>query len=122
MRFKVDENLPVDVAEILRSAGHDALTVFDQMLVGKDDSRILGICQKEERALITLDLDFSDARSYPPQEYFGLVALRLHRQDKPYVMEIIKRIIPFFEQEQIKGRLWIVEENRIRVRGEGSYS
>ena len=118
MRFKVDENLPVDVAETLRSAGHDALTIFDQMLVGDDDSSILGICQKEERALITLDLDFSDARSYPPQEYLGLVVLRLHRQDKPYVMETIKRIIPFLEQEQIKGRLWIVEENRIRVRGE----
>ena len=70
--------------------------------------------------MITLDLDFSDVRSYPPQGSPGLVILRLHRQDKSYVLETIKRVIPLLEQEQIEHRLWIVEENRIRVRGEES--
>ena len=120
MRFKIDENLPIDVADLLLSAGHDALTVFDQRLIGTDDNRILGICHQEERALITLDLDFSDVRSYAPKEYFGLVVLRLQRQDKPYVLETIRRIIPLLEQEQIERRMWIIEENRIRVRGEES--
>ena len=32
MRFKVDENLPVEVAEMLRQAGHDAATVLEQHL------------------------------------------------------------------------------------------
>lgn len=116
MRFKVDENLPIEAAALLRSAGHDALTVFEQSLIGEDDSHILDICQEEERALITMDLDFSDVRSYPPQEYFGLIVLRLHRQDKPYVLETIGRILPFLKQEQVEHRLWIVEKNRIRVR------
>jgi predicted nuclease of predicted toxin-antitoxin system len=120
VRFKIDENLPIEVAELLRSAGHDALTVFDQKLIGESDSRILDICQEEERTLITLDLDFSDVRSYPPQEHFGLVVLRLHRQDKPYVLETIRRIVSLLKKEQIEGRLWILEENRIRVRGEES--
>ena len=120
MRFKIDENLPIDVADLLGLAGHDALTVFDQKLIGEADSRILGVCQEEARTLITMDLDFSDVRSYPPQEYFGLVVLRLHRQDKPYVLDTIRRIIQLFEQEQVERRLWIVEENRIRVRGEDS--
>jgi len=35
MRFKVDENLPVDVAEFLRPNGHDAMTIFDQQMVGE---------------------------------------------------------------------------------------
>jgi predicted nuclease of predicted toxin-antitoxin system len=118
VRFKIDENLPIDVADLLRSAGHDALTVFDQRLIGEEDSRILDICQEEERTLVTLDLDFSDVRSYPPQEYFGLLVLRLHQQDKMYVVETIRRIIPLLQHEQIERRLWIVEENRIRVRGE----
>lgn len=116
----MDENLPVEVAGLLISAGHDALTIFDQRLIGEDDSRILKICQAEERALITLDLDFSDVRSYPPREYPGLLVLRLHRQDKLYVVETIRQVIPLLDQEQIEGRLWIIEENRIRVRGEES--
>ena len=118
MKFKVDENLPIEVADLLASVGYDALTVFDQKLVGEDDRRILDVCQAERRILITLDLDFSDVRSYPPQQSPGLVVLRLHRQDKSYVLETIKRVIPLLEQEEIEHRLWIVEENRIRVRGE----
>jgi hypothetical protein len=35
MKFKVDENLPQEVAGILRGSGHDAVSVFDQALSGK---------------------------------------------------------------------------------------
>ncbi len=33
MRFKIDENLPVEVAELLRRLGHDATTILEQLLV-----------------------------------------------------------------------------------------
>lgn len=75
MRFKIDENLPVDLTDLLRSAGHDALSVFDQNLVGEKDPRILEVCRKEKRALVTLDLDFSDIRTYPPQQHYGLIGV-----------------------------------------------
>lgn len=32
MLFKVDENLPLAVRDVLRAAGHDASTVFEQGL------------------------------------------------------------------------------------------
>ena len=56
MRFKVDENLHPDAAEFLRSAGHDAMTVYDQGLRGRKDEVISAICQVEQRAIVTLDL------------------------------------------------------------------
>lgn len=34
MRFKLDENLPVEMAEFFRSYGHDAQTVLDKKLSG----------------------------------------------------------------------------------------
>ncbi len=34
MRFKVDENLPVEVAELLRDHQYDAMTVVEQRLAG----------------------------------------------------------------------------------------
>jgi hypothetical protein len=40
MRFKVDENLPIDVAEILRANNHDAMTIFDQEMVSTCHPRI----------------------------------------------------------------------------------
>lgn len=65
MKFKIDENLPVELAEILRRADHDAETVLDQALQGRHDPVIASTCQKEERILVTLDRGFSDVRAYP---------------------------------------------------------
>lgn len=118
MKFKIDENLPAELTEMLRAAKHDAENVFDEKLVGESDQNIISVCQAEKRCLITLDLDFSDMRAYPPEQFQGLIVLRLRRQDKPYVMEITRKLVPLLEQEILPGRLWIVEENRVRIRGE----
>jgi predicted nuclease of predicted toxin-antitoxin system len=116
MRFKVDENLPVEVAQLLQDAGHEAVTVLDQRLGGRDDRALATICQQEARALVTLDLDFADIRTYPPAHYAGMVVLRLQRQDKPHVLEVSARVIPLLSQEPLAQRLWIVEEHRLRIR------
>ena len=39
VRFKLDENLPAELADLFRQAGHDAVTVLDQTLV-VEESRI----------------------------------------------------------------------------------
>jgi hypothetical protein len=37
LKFKVDENLPVEAADLFVSAGHDAITVKDQRMDGQPD-------------------------------------------------------------------------------------
>jgi predicted nuclease of predicted toxin-antitoxin system len=49
MRFKVDENLPVEIAELLCTADHDATTVHDQALSGSSASSIADACRREGR-------------------------------------------------------------------------
>ena len=117
MEFKVDENLPVEIADLLCQVGHDAVTVVEQHLEGASDSDIASVCQEEGRALITLDIDFADIRAYPPAQFPGLIVLRLHRQDKPHVLEVIKRLTPLLSSEPLEHLLWIVEETRLRIRG-----
>ena len=116
MKFKIDENLPVDVAGILQQAGHEADTVHSEGITGADDVKISRICQREQRVLLTLDLGFSDIRAYPPTEFEGIIVLRLMRQDKIYVLDIIQRLINALDQDELKGKLWIVDEKRIRIR------
>jgi predicted nuclease of predicted toxin-antitoxin system len=60
MRFQVDENLPAAVAELLRSAGHDAATVRDEGLAGHEDADVAVAAQREGRAVVTLDTDFAN--------------------------------------------------------------
>jgi predicted nuclease of predicted toxin-antitoxin system len=60
MRFKLDENLDTRLAPILTEHGHDVATVLGQHLGGRPDEMIYRTCVAEKRALITLDLDFSN--------------------------------------------------------------
>jgi predicted nuclease of predicted toxin-antitoxin system len=117
MRFKVDENLPAEVAELLQRAGFEAHTVVEQAHRGAADTTIASICQQEQRTLITLDLDFADLRVYPPEDYFGLIVLRLKQQDRSHVLDVVKHLIPLLPSEPVEGHLWIVSETEVRIRG-----
>jgi predicted nuclease of predicted toxin-antitoxin system len=117
VKFKVDENLPVEVADRLQQASYDALTVPEQHLSGSPDPEVASVCQEERRALVTLDTNFADIRAYPPDQFFGLIVLRLQRQDKPHVLEVLEHLVPMLPREPLERHLWIVEETRVRIRG-----
>lgn len=76
LRFKLDENLPRAIKNLLLELGYDALTVLDQQLGGQPDEEVLSICVSENRILVTFDLDFSDIRQYSPDRYWGVWVLR----------------------------------------------
>jgi predicted nuclease of predicted toxin-antitoxin system len=90
--------------------------VYDQGLQSCTDPEILDACRREERILLSLDLDFSNILVYPPERYPGLVVLRLHTPGPKAVMSLLRRVSPHFNSIEISGRLWIVDESRIRVR------
>jgi predicted nuclease of predicted toxin-antitoxin system len=117
VRFKVDQNLPVEIADALRDAGHDAHTVYEEELAGTPDPQLSVILRSEGRGLVTLDLGFGDIRNYPPRDYQGIVILRPSSQDKPAVLRLFSAVVPMLEREPIVGRLWIVDDQRIRMRG-----
>lgn len=117
MKFKVDENLPVEIVQMLRANRHDAETIHDERLGGADDPRIAARCRREGRVLITLDLDFADIRAYPPHRYPGFLVLPLRRQDKPAVLSAFRRVLPELARRTVIHRLWIIEETRVRIRG-----
>ncbi len=116
MKFKADENLPVEAAEDLRRAGHDALTVADQQLAGQPDVRVADVCRAEGRALLTLDLDFSDIRVYPPSDYAGIIVLRPSVQTVKNIQRLVGQVIAVLPTEPLAGNLWIVDEGQIRIR------
>ena len=116
MKFKIDENLPVEAADLLRGAGHEADTVGEEGLTGEEDETLSERVRLEDRAIVTLDLDFSDIRAYPPQDYFGIIILRPSRQDKDSLLALVRRFLPLLATEPLAKTIWIVETDRIRIR------
>jgi predicted nuclease of predicted toxin-antitoxin system len=117
MRAKLDENLPVEAADLLRKAGWECDTVYDEGLAGADDPELAAACQAGARVLFTLDLDFADIRAYPPSEYVGIVVLRPTEPSQRQVLQLVSRVLPVLSAEWTEYRLWIVEPARVRVRG-----
>lgn len=116
MRIKLDENIPSSLADWLRDASHDADTVHQEGLTGKNDATVWEATQTAGRFFITQDLDFSDLRRFKPGAHHGLLLVRL---TEPSRRRLIERVQHLFEKEAVEtwwGCTVIVTERKIRVR------
>lgn len=114
-KVKLDENLGVRGSTILRDAGWDVATVLDEELCATDDRTLIEVCRAERRILVTLDKDFSNALRYPPARYSGIVVLRLPEPlRRESIEDALRRLVSASSQRSLVGRLWIVDERRIR--------
>lgn len=116
MRIKLDENLPARIAADLDFRGHDVHTTIAEGLSGKPDQDIWQAAKRENRVLITQDLDFSDARSFIPGSHPGIVLLRLR---SPSRVKLVSRVLELFDTENVNawtGCFVVVTEQKVRVR------
>ena len=116
MKLKLDENLPAQLADSLRSQGHDVDTVLDENLQGHADPEIWQAAQTERRFLITQDLDFSDVRRYQPGTHAGLLLVRLQ---EPGRLALTRKVASLFAHEDVET--WqrcfvVVSDHKLRIR------
>jgi predicted nuclease of predicted toxin-antitoxin system len=115
MKIKLDENLPLRLADALRELGHEVHTLFDERLAGQADADIWEATQKEARFLITQDLDFPDLRKFTPGSHQGILIVRLR---SPNRRELAERIAELFQKENAgnwTGCFVVATERKIRV-------
>ncbi len=116
MKFKLDENLPTALKELLQAAGHDAMTVADEALGGAADPKVLQIATSEGRTLLTFDLDFADIRRFPIGSHAGIVVFRLHDQRWAVLERPARQLIESGLLDGLQNGLAIVDESRARIR------
>jgi predicted nuclease of predicted toxin-antitoxin system len=101
--------------EMPGSAARDSAST---RLASAPDEQIALRAKETSSVLLSRDLDFADIRRYPPIQYAGIVVLRLSDDDT--AVEIVAAIARFFREHQfldaLKGRLAIVENDRVRFR------
>jgi len=115
MKIKLDENLDVRLADLVEKAGHDVETVLSQGLCGESDQKIFDACRAEKRVLISQDLDFSNVLRFPPRSSHGVVVLRGRNQLLRTTRRLLRTTLALMDRETVAGKLWVVEERRIRI-------
>ena len=116
MTVKLDENMAQTHIEFLQQAGYNADRVTDEGLSGADDETVWEQVCAEERFFITLDLDFSDVRRFPPGTHPGILLLRSRNRSRQKVLEILSRVVQEQPLEKLKGCLVVTDDIQTRIR------
>jgi predicted nuclease of predicted toxin-antitoxin system len=116
MKFKLDENMPADLATVLRQEGHDATDVEEEGMAGGEDPSVLQAATLEARVLLTFDTDFADIRQYPPGTHGGIVVFRLRDQRWQTLEGRVRRILARRNLQKLPQGLAVVDETRVRYR------
>jgi predicted nuclease of predicted toxin-antitoxin system len=117
VKFLLDENLSPLHAGILRSLGHDAVSVVELGLSGADDSVVRSKAIESGRILITLDGDFANVLRFPPANTPGVIRFRLHPPTEEAIDTALRFAISHLAQTSLNGKLAVVDERRVRIRG-----
>jgi len=76
--------------------------------------------QDLDAILVSLNGDFVDIITYPPDEYNGIVALQI-RNHPGSITGIVNRLLVYLSSHHdmghYRGKLLLVEAHRVRVRG-----
>lgn len=113
MKFKLDENLPIELAAELRAMGHDTDTVADEGLCGEPDPAVAEAASVADRILLTLDKGIADVRSQPRA---GVVLFRPDSTGRRAVLSFVRERIPSIVSMDLEGRVTVVGPTRIRLR------
>ena len=116
MKIKLDENLGQRGVDLFRGAAHDVDSVVDEGLASASDDDVRAAASAEGHVLVTLDTDFANPMRHPPHPTPGIAVLRLPEPITPTVVDTaIGALLAQLSVEDITGRLWIVEVDRVRV-------
>lgn len=114
--FKLDENLSRHLKGELVSLGFDVQTVADEGLLSQQDSVIAAAAKREERILLTLDLDFANVVKYPPGSHPGIVLFRPATFGPQTVNRFVCSFLRNHGLTTLRGCLVVIEPGRVRVR------
>jgi predicted nuclease of predicted toxin-antitoxin system len=118
MRFFLDANMPRAAVGALTALGHEVEFCRDVGMANERDEEVATRARQTQAALATRDLDFADIRWYPPEQYFGIVVIRL--PDDAIAPDIVNVLVRFAGDSHfttnLAGRLAIVDQNRVRFR------
>lgn len=115
MKLLIDENISPEITKNLRTLGYDVSSARESCK-GCPDEEIVEIAKKEERTIITFDLDFGEL-----YRNLGVssIVLRLKTKNPAVVLNHLLNFFKTMSDQKIdmKNKLAVIKEGKIRLIG-----
>ena len=114
MKLYLDQMFRIDLAELLRSEGHDVLRAARTGQATADDAEILQVAIDDGRTLITLDEHFGDWVVLPLGKHLGVIRLKIHPTTTAKAAKLLLPFLRTHDQEEFRNRLIILSRGAER--------
>lgn len=104
------------IVDWLRSGGHDVIHTRDDGQHRAADGEIFSRALRENRIVLTFDLDFGEIAALSAGQAIGVVLFRLHNTRTEHVLARLAAALAASAEALERGAVVIVEESRLRVR------
>ena len=116
LRFLANMNISPETVKSLRGERWDIVRVSDFLPVNSSDQKILELARKEDRVIVTQDLDFSALLALGGYSKPSLISLRLTRSDPGTISKRLLEVVPGKEKELRQGCAITIDDFSVRVR------
>jgi predicted nuclease of predicted toxin-antitoxin system len=114
LRFLVDVNVGLAVADSLRHRGHDVVFV-GELDWSMPDPGLLSLAGREKRIIVTMDTDFGELVYNSGLPHAGVLLLRMPGASRDEKVRIVQDIIDRYG-EQTPEHFCVYREGKLRVR------
>jgi predicted nuclease of predicted toxin-antitoxin system len=114
LRFLVDVNIGVAVADSLRDSGHD-VTFAGDVDWRLPDRDMLSLAHGEQRIILTMDTDFGDLVYHSQQPHAGVLLLRMPGANRDTKVQVVQEIVNRYG-DQLPSHFCVYRQGRLRIR------
>ena len=116
MRLLADLHISPRTVASLRALGHDVVRVSEVLPATATDQEIVAEALRDDRTILTQDLDFSALVAVSGRTRPSVISLRLTTARIDLVNQRLAQILPIVQQDVEAGSVVVVEDSRIRKR------
>jgi predicted nuclease of predicted toxin-antitoxin system len=116
LKFLVDMPVTPLIVTHLRATGHDAIHAHEIGLARAADTQLLDVARREERVIITADLDYPRLLALHQTSRPGIILFRGGAYSDAEMLGLLDRVLTQTPALDLAGSIVVVDRRRIRRR------
>ncbi|MGD1276677.1 MAG: DUF5615 family PIN-like protein [Tepidisphaeraceae bacterium] len=116
MRFLADMGVSQRIVQWLRQNGHDAVHLRELGLRNLSDQEVFEKAAREQRIILTFDLDFGEILALSGERVVSVVLFRMNNTTAPLLIQRLQAVFSDAAESLKEGAVVVVEDARHRVR------